>query len=119
MHPDVISAWDRVVEQWDDMVRHEQLIGLVAKHSCFTWAAAKYKERPDDAIKDKQLERLQKAATATLLATASQRKDDEKTPYKKTLLWMLVLVVMLVLGLVFARIVAENAPPKRPTPAGH
>jgi hypothetical protein len=113
---DVTAAWDRVVEQWDDAARHEKLIGLVAKHSCFAWAAAKYKDRAGDAIADKQLERLRKAATATLFATATRRQDVEQTPYKKTLIWLLALVAMLVLGLLLARLATKNTTPKPPIP---
>jgi hypothetical protein len=116
VHEEVTAAWDRVVEQWDDAARHDALIGFVAKHSCYAWAAGKYKERAGDPIADKQLERLRKAATATLLATATPRKQAEETPYKKTLIWLLVLVVMLVLGILFMRIVASNTRPEPPTP---
>jgi hypothetical protein len=91
-------------------------MGLVAQHSCYAWAAGKYKERAGDVIADRQLERIRKAATATLLATASQPRDDESMPYKKTLLWLVALLVMLVLGLLFMKIVASNTRPKPPTP---
>jgi hypothetical protein len=116
VHADVSAAWERVVKQWDDTAAHETLMGLVAKHSCYAWAASRYKERAGDPIADKQLQRLRKAATASLLATATTRHDPDETPYKRTLIWFVVLVVMLVLGLVFTRIVTQNAPPKPPTP---
>ncbi len=119
MHDDVKAAWDRAVEHWDDPARHEALLGLVAKHSCYAWAAGMYKERAGDPIAGRQLERLRKAATATLLASATVRTQDAATPYKKTLIWMVVLVLMLVLGLLFARIVVENSPPKRSPPVRH
>jgi hypothetical protein len=109
---DLVAAWDRTVEQWDDIARHDALLALVVQHSEFAWAAARYKERGDDAIAKERQERLRKAATATLLATAKVREPDEASPYKKIMIWLVVLVTMLVLGLVFTRIVVNNTPPK-------
>jgi hypothetical protein len=73
VHETLEAAWQRAVEQWDDPARHEVLIGLVAQHSAFAWAAAKYKARAGDPIADAQLERLRKSVTATMLATATVR----------------------------------------------
>ncbi len=122
--PDVVTAaWDRTVEQWDDPSRHEALLAVVVQHSAFAWAAARYKDRGDDPVAKDRLERIRKAATATMFATAKVRETEESSPYKKTLLWLMVLCVMLVLGLVFARIVVGNAPakakPPTRTPATH
>lgn len=115
--PDVVTAaWDRTVEQWDDPSRHEALLAMVVQHSAFAWAAARYKERGDDPVAKARLERIRKAATATLLATAKVREPEESSPYKKTLLWLMVLCVMLLLGLVFARIVVDSAPGKAKSP---
>jgi hypothetical protein len=126
VHDDVTQAWDRTVEQWDDSARHDALLALVVQHSEFAWAAARYKERGDDAVALVQLERLRKAATATMFASAKVRETSESSPYKKLMLWLMVMVVMLVVGLLFARIVVSNAPAKRthapaqhPTPARH
>jgi hypothetical protein len=119
VHADVSLAWDRAVEQWDDIARHDALLALVVQHSDFAWAAARYKERGDDAIAKARLERLRKAATATMFATAKVRETDKTDPYRKILIWIVVLVAMLVLGLVFARIVVNNLPAKpAPAPSG-
>jgi hypothetical protein len=122
--PDVVTAaWERTVEQWDDPSRHEALLAVVVEQSAFAWAAARYKERGDDPVAKARLERIRKAATATMMATATVRETEESSPYKKTLLWLLIMVVMLALGLVFARIVVGNAPAKQKpplrTPATH
>jgi hypothetical protein len=124
VHEDVSLAWDRVVEQWDDKARHDALLSVVVQHSEFVWAAARYKERGDDPIAAERLERLRKAATATMFATAKVRETPDSSPYKKILLWLVVMVVMLVIGLLFARIVVDHSPAKRrpaqhPTPARH
>jgi hypothetical protein len=117
VHDDVTCAWERAVDHWDDPVRHDAVFAAVVQHNGFAWAAARYKERAGDAIADAQLERLRKAATATLLATATARDDRHATPYRKVMVWFAVLVVMLLLGLVFARVVIDTTPRRDPTPA--
>jgi hypothetical protein len=71
--PEVVTAaWDALAAHWDDQARHDALLGLVAQHGCYAWAAAKYKERGDDPIAQRQLERVRKSALATMFATASK-----------------------------------------------
>lgn len=116
----VEAAWQRAVEQWDDAKRHEALLGLVAQHSAFAWAAAKYKARAGDPIADAQLVRLRKSATATMMATATVRPTAAEKPYKRTMLLVALLMVMLVLGFVYVKVIAVNhqrstvPPPKAP-----
>jgi hypothetical protein len=117
VHDDVTGAWERAVEAWDDPARHAAVIAAVVQNNGFVWVATRYKERAGDAIADAQLERLRKAATATLLATATARDDKHATPYRKVMMWFAVLVVMLLLGLVFARVVFDTTPRREPTPA--
>ena len=111
------AAWDRVVEQWDDASRHDTFVGLVAQHNCFAWAAARYKERAGDAVADRQLERLQRAATATMMAGATVREDKQKQPYASVFVVLIGLLIMAVLGLVCTKIVAENQPARTTKPA--
>lgn len=113
----VEAAWARAVERWEDPARHEALLGLVAQHSAFAWAARKYKERAGDPIADAQLERLRKSATATMLATAAKRPESKDGPYKRTMLLGVLLLVMLALGLVYAKVIAVNHGKSRPVPA--
>jgi hypothetical protein len=117
------AAWQRVLDGWDDPTRHEALMGLVAQESQFAWAAAKYKERAGDAIADKQLERIRKAATASLFASAT-KKPGEDTPYKRTLVIFIVLIVMLGFLLVGVKLLHDTRPhaddpPAPTTPARH
>jgi type VI protein secretion system component VasF len=73
--------------------------------------------RSAHAIADKQLERIRKAATATMFATAS-RKQTEETPYRRTMVIFIVLLLMMVLGLLGVKMVhdsrTQDAPPPRP-----
>jgi hypothetical protein len=98
----VVATWDRAVESWDDPARHEALIAAVASFSCYAWAAAQYKTRAGDPIADKQLDRLRKAATATMLATATARPEATTMPYRNTMLVLLVLVILIGVGVVYA-----------------
>ena len=117
MHEAVTAAWDRVVESWDEPARHEAFLGLVAQHSAYAWAAARYKERAGDPIADGALEKLRKAATAAMFASATARPTSEASPYKKTMIWMVVLLVMLAIGMVFTQIIVSNAPKTDSRPA--
>ena len=119
MHDEVTAAWDRVVEDWDDPARHDALIGLVAQHNCFVWAAARYKERAGDPIADKQLERLRRAATATMLATATARPEASQ-PYRKTFLYFAFVVFILLATVLAAKLIIDNyGRPVPPKPTRH
>jgi hypothetical protein len=98
----VTSAWEAAVAAWDDPKRHDAVIALVAKHSCFAWAAARYKERAGDPVADQQLERVRKAATATMLATAAARPETAATPYRNTMMILIALMILIAVGLVYA-----------------
>src|SRR5262245_43422470 len=99
--PEVAAAWDRVIEGWDDAERHDALLRRVAQHDAYAWAAGKYREAkraapaspspfrsyPDhavDAVADRQLERMRRAAEATLYASASAREERARSPYRAT-----------------------------------
>ena len=103
----VQKAWDDAVAHWDEPAKHALLLGLVAQHACYAWAAAKYKERAGDAIADKQLERLRSSAVAALMTT-SKPKASEQQPYRQTLVLFAALLLILVLGLVFVTIIKSN-----------
>jgi hypothetical protein len=98
----VAAAWDQALAHWDDPQRHDALLAAVASYSCYAWAAAKYKTRAGDPIADAQLERLRKAATATMLATATVRPEQTGMPYRNAILVLLALVILLGVGAVYA-----------------
>lgn len=118
------AVWQTVVDAWDQPGRHDALMGLVAQESAFAWAAGKYKERAGDPIADKQLERIRKAAVASLFATSS-KKPEQDSPYKRTLVILIALVAMIFFGLVGMKLIHDThvntpKPPPSPTkPAAH
>jgi hypothetical protein len=110
--PDAVTAaWDHTVAQWDNPTRHDALLALVATYSCYAWAASKYRERVGDPIADQQLDRLRKAATATMLATATARPDRTRTPY--SLYVLIAFIILIGVGLVYAQMRAH--PPTNTT----
>ena len=137
----VAAAWDRVLEAWDEAERHDALLRLVAQHDAYAWAAAKYREAkraapaspspfrsyPDhaiDAVADRQLDRMRRAAEATLYASASAREERTGAPYRAAAAILVLLVFAVVAGLVFAAALrragpagAGQATPAEATPA--
>jgi hypothetical protein len=136
--PEVLAAaWDRALEGWDDDERHDALLRLVAQHDAYAWAAAKYRDvkraapaspspfrsYPDhavDAIADRQLDRMRRAAEATLFASASAREDRGRAPYRATTTILAMFIFVIVAGLVFATMLQRSRPAGagQATPAG-
>lgn len=123
----VAAAWERVIEAWDDAGRHDALLRLIARHGAYAWAAARYRDAkraapaspspfrsyPDqavDAIADRQLDRMRRAAEATLHAGASAREDRGRSPYRAATAVLAMLIVAIVAGLVFAAAVQGHRP---------
>jgi hypothetical protein len=96
---EVRDAWQRVTDAWAESVEHDRFFNLVVKHSSFAWAAARYRERGDDAIAKVQLERLRKAAVAAMMVTATARPAKDKMPYRSSLIVLVCLLVALVVAI--------------------
>lgn len=113
--PDVLgTAWDKAVESWSDPARHDEILRLVAQHDAFAWAAARYRTRAGDPIADKQIDRVRKAAEVTLMSSATSRKSAGKNPYRSTTALLVLLVVLVVGGLVYAMVARDGG--TQPTP---
>jgi len=106
--PDPVkAAWEATIAHWDDPAKHSALLGLVAQHNCFAWAAARYKERAGDPVADKQLERLRSSAVATMFANAAKHKKEVQ-PFRSTLFLLIALLLVLLLGLVFTKLIHDR-----------
>jgi len=111
--PEVVrEAWQRANEAWDDPARHDELLRVVAANDSYAWAAGRYRTRKDD-VSQRQLERLRRAAEATLLASASARPDASTQPYRATRGVLIILVVAVVIGLVYAMVIRTRGPASR------
>jgi hypothetical protein len=107
---EVTAAWQRVTEQWDDVTRHEAFFALVARHNCYAFAAARYRERAGDPIARNQHDRIRKAVIATMMVSAAARPEP-KAPYRSTVVVFLCLIGMTLLGLLIAKRMHDNPPP--------
>ena len=113
------QGWVQVVLRWQDQARHDAVLGIAAEQRSFAWLAMRYREHAGDAIADRQLERLRRAATAVMLATATPRDERRKTGKLTTLLLALSTFVLLaVAGGRYMRSRLDRIPPPRPAAAG-
>jgi hypothetical protein len=112
----VTAAWDKVSEDWQNQARHDALMQLAIEHDQLKWVAGKYRERKGDAIADAQLVKLTNAAVATMMASATSKraKKDTDAPYKRALVWFLLLAVMVVFGLIALKLMASAHHPSPP-----
>jgi hypothetical protein len=101
----VRAAWVRVADGWNDPARHDELLRQVATHCCYAWAAGRYRTRAGDPIAERQLDRLRRAAEATLLAGATVRREAAATPYRATVVVLALLIATVIVGLVYAALV--------------
>jgi hypothetical protein len=116
----LVKAWDHALASWDDLARHDELIRLVTANDAYAWAAARYRTRADE-IGTRQLERVRKAAEATMMSAAAARKQSQPSPYRATKMLMAALILIAVGGLVYAMWVRDRGPTPTPpstTPAG-
>jgi hypothetical protein len=126
--PDAVAvAWEAALAAWSDPARHDALFQLIVLHGAYAWAAAKYRDHKralndDDAIGDRQLERLRRAAEATLRVTGTARADTTPKPYRALLAVLVVLIVATIVGLLIAnnlrRPSPQNAARPAPSPPG-
>ena len=125
----VRAAWTRATELWTEQARHDELMREVAAHNGYAWAASRYRTRPGDSIAARQLDRLRRAAEATLLASATVRPDAGKQPYRGLIGVLAVLIFALIVGVVGATVLRgpgarpaapiDPAAPARPLTPGH
>ena len=130
--PDVARvAWDRVKEQWEDTAAHDELLRLTTLHGCYAWVAARYREvKADagppfreagtarDAIAERQLDRIRRAAEVALLTSGSPRPDKGSKAYQSTKLLLGLVILLIIAGLVYAayqRMKSEPSAPTQPT----
>ena len=106
----VRAAWERVNEDFSDLARHDELFKLVVRDNCLAWAAARYRERGDDPIAKQQLERLRKAAVASMMVSAAVRDAKPKTPYRSSLIVLICLIVAMFIALFVTKSLHDNRP---------
>lgn len=112
----VTAAWHAVEEAWSEQPRHDAFLALVSQHNCFAYAAARYRERAGDDIADRMQDRVRRAATATMFATASRRDDATPRSYRLSVGLLVFLVIAVFAGLAYVANlrVHSKLPPARP-----
>lgn len=115
----VRGAWEAVTETWSDSAKHEALFKLAVADNCLAWVAARYRERGDDPIAKEQLERLRKAALASMMVKATERQANAKTPYRSTFIVLGCLLLAMLLALFVTKFIHDNQPPPVTKPARH
>jgi ribosomal protein L40E len=109
--PDAMrDAWTRATERWNDAAVHDELLRLVVANNGYAWAAGRYRARERDAVAERQLERLRRAAEVTLMASATARRDEEARPYRAVTSVLAVLIAVIIAGLLYAMIRDRGAP---------
>lgn len=109
MSGELETAWQVVLDKWEDQAAHDKLIALVAQSGSYAWAAIRYKQRAGDPTADAQLERIRKSAIATMFATGSKRREPDP-PYKRTMVIFGILIVMMVFGLIAVKLIHAARP---------
>ena len=120
--PDPVrTAWDAAVARWDEPAAHDALLAAAAQHGSFGWACARYRERAGDPVAARQLERMQRAALATMYASAATRPERDAQPMRGPLVLIALLVVALCVGLAIVAVLhgrhashGQQPPPKPP-----
>jgi hypothetical protein len=113
--PDALAeAWSNAVKRWEDSTRHDELLRLVGQHDSYAWAAARYREQlratPDDTVAPAQLDRLRRAAEATMMSNAATRKATQPTPYRGTIAILGLMIILIIAGLVYAMARSSDEP---------
>jgi hypothetical protein len=104
----VREAWARATAAWSDEARHDEVLRQVASHNAYAWAAGRYRTRDGDPVARRQLDRLRRAAEATLLASATARPAAGSKPYRGTAGVLAVLIVVIVVGLLYAVVLRDH-----------
>jgi hypothetical protein len=117
--PDSVrAAWARVAAGWTEDARHDGLLQLVASHNAYAWAAGRYRTRGQDPMAVRQLERLRRAAEATMFAGATARQAAEAKPYRATSGVLAMLIIAIAAGLLYALVIRDRRPRAAPGPNG-
>lgn len=116
------ASWGRVVESWQDQPRHDAFVQAAVNAGAYAWAAGQYqdalRQRPAAAgaadpiapIARRQLERVRRTAEAAMLASAAVRQE-QKAPYRSATTILVMLVVVLVAGALYATFMRETRNP--------
>jgi hypothetical protein len=104
--PELNTAWQDVEVAWGDASLHERFVALAVEHKAYAFAARRYRDalqsRPGDATATAYVEKIGKMVAVTLFVSATPKQAAMPKPYKNAIAIMIVLVVAIVIGLLYA-----------------
>jgi len=104
------QAWQRALDDWSTAAHHDELLRLVSQHDAYVWAVARYRSRPDDAMRERQLARLTKATELMMYASAAKQQERAgPTPYRHFVIVVVVLLAATAVGLIFAKMTVDSS----------
>jgi len=111
--PEVLqAAWACTIQDWHTAARHDEFLQLVAIHHAYAWAAGRYRTRGHEPVAVRQLDRLRRAAEATLLAGATPRAGASARTSARARRRVLALVITVIAaGALFAMGIADPPAP--------
>ncbi len=111
--PEVVqAAWARTALDWNDAARHDEFLQLVVTNNSYAWAARRYRTRGRDAVAQRQLGRLRRAAEAALLASATPRPDaSTRTSSRVKRRVLALLITTIAAGALYAMAIADSPMP--------
>ena len=113
------EAWEAALAAWSDEPAHERAAALALASGDYAWLAARYRavqrERPDDAVARRQLDRLARRAEATLRATGGAPVRPRVTTARIPYTALVVIAVVIATGLFYAMHVLRQRPDDQPT----
>ena len=114
--PDTLrDAWKRAEAAWDEPKHHDEILRLTAQHNVYAWTAGRYRTHKGDPVAEKAIERMQRALFATLSASASPRAGASgPQPYRSAMGILGLLLVVLVVGVVYAVVFYKSPSRRRP-----
>lgn len=122
----VREAWARAAADWGDAARHDELLRAAAAHNSYAWVAGRYRARGHDPVAARQLDRLRRAAEATLFAGATVRREPTARPYRSATGLLAILIAAITVGLIYTSVARHRgarpiapATPVQPLVPGH
>lgn len=111
--PDPVrAAWQAVLANWDQQSLHDAFVQRVAGAGVFAWGAGQYqdmqRQRPDNPIAQRQLDRVRRTAEAAMLASAAVR-DVDKRPYRGATAVLIMMIVVLIAGALYAALMRDSS----------
>ena len=94
------AEWEACEGNWDDVAAHDRFVDHAARLGAFTEAARRYRlalrSRPGDPIARERSERLRRMAEAVVTASALRhsRAGEDVEPYRKVVLFLIVLLLL-------------------------